>query len=111
MASTIKGSRGKARVSPSSEIMTETTRRITMKGVLRRKPWPYTSQLGYRFSTSILPEIFSSQVAGYRAFHLACPTGNLNADFRVLAQALHHALRALAGTEDVDAFDQNGQLD
>ncbi len=50
-------------------------------------------------------------VAGYGAFHLARPTGDLDADFRILAQALHQSLRALAGTQDVDALDQNGQLD
>src|SRR5712692_3869743 len=56
-------------------------------------------------------QVRSHGVAGYRAFHFAGPTGDLDADFRVLAQALHHALRALAGTEDVNALDQNWQLD
>ena len=56
-------------------------------------------------------EVRSHGLAGYRAFHLARPAGDLDADFRILAQAQHHALRALARTEDVDALDQNWQLD
>ena len=56
-------------------------------------------------------EVRSHGLAGYRTFHLARPAGDLDADFRILAQAGHHALRALAGTEDVNALDQNRQLD
>ena len=44
-------------------------------------------------------------------FHLAGPTGDLDADFRTLAQALYHPLGALAVAEDIDAFDQDRQLD
>ena len=50
-------------------------------------------------------------LAGDRAFHLARPTDDLNADFRILAQAQHQALGALAGSEHVDPLDQDGQLD
>ena len=49
--------------------------------------------------------------AGDRTFHFARPVGNLDADFRILAKALDEALGTLAGTEDVDALDQNRQLD
>src|SRR5208283_2682826 len=51
------------------------------------------------------------RVSGHRTFHLAGPTGDLDADFRILAQALHHALGAVAGAENIDALDQNWQLD
>ena len=56
-------------------------------------------------------QVRGHRVAGHRAFHLARPTGDLDADFGILPQALHHALRALAGAEDIDPLDQNGQLD
>src|SRR4029077_12202845 len=56
-------------------------------------------------------EVRSHGLEGYRTFHLARPAGDLDADIRILAQAEHHALRALAGAEDVDALDQNRQLD
>src|ERR1700694_4790125 len=56
-------------------------------------------------------EVRSHGLAGYRTFHLARPAGDLDADFRILAQAQDHALRALAGAENVDALDQNWQLD
>ena len=56
-------------------------------------------------------QVSGNGFAGHRAFHLARPTGDLDADFGILAQALHQALRALAGAEDIDAFDQDGQLD
>ena len=56
-------------------------------------------------------QVRSHGVTGHRAFHLARPTGDLDAEFGILAQALHHALRSLAGTQDVNALDQNRQLD
>ena len=56
-------------------------------------------------------QVDSHRLARHRAFQLARPAGDLDADFRILPQALHQALRALAGAENIDALDQNGQLD
>jgi hypothetical protein len=56
-------------------------------------------------------EVRRHGIAGYSAFQFARPTGDLDAEFRILTEALDHALCALAGTQDVDALDENGQLD
>ncbi len=58
-----------------------------------------------------LHQVGGHRVAGNRAFHFARPTDDLDADFGILAQSLHQLLRAFTGAQDVDALDQNRELD